>query len=304
MEDDATPTWTMRPGKALVIRSCRVEPREWSVFQTGTRPTPGKLYAYGNFEWPERIGAVVVPTAWDPRPTCGGGLHGLLWGQGNLGYLGTGSRDDGTAYMVVEVDEKDCVWVNDDKVKFPQCTIVHIGPWHECATLINTHAPWDVDRKAEFGALSAYPHATYAVNLEQMNKVSKTADGEYMEDVDERIAIPVGPLSTVYSSEVTEYIEPFHPQAGDPFAPTPAKRVPQVGFHTVAIDVDVPVRVLKSSTHDHYHLLIDVPMPWWKYRRLLRALMEAGIIERGYYSASLRREGTFLRLPWVKKGQS
>lgn len=293
------PTWTARPGKALVIRTCQTEPDGWFPNATET-PTPGRLYAYANFEWPEEIGAVVEPATWDPAPECGDGLHGLLWGQGNVGYLGTGSRDDGTAYMVVEVDEKDCVWVHDDKVKFPRCTIVHIGPWHECATMINTYAPMGVQRKVEFEDLSAWRHATYAVNLERIGRGAPDGHaGEYIEDVDERIAVPLGPLSTVFSSEVVDdgYVsDPWD----DPFAPTRLD-APAKGMHTVAIDVDHPVRVLPSTTPGHFHLLIDVPMPWWRYRRLLRALMKAGIIEPGYYSASVRRGATFLRLPWVRK---
>lgn len=75
------------------------------------------------------------------------------------------------------------------------------------------------------------------------------------------------------------------------------------GYHTVMIDVDLPARLIESSTEGHYHLYIDRPMRWWRYKRLLKALMRAGVIEEGFYKASLSRKATHLRPPWVEKGQ-
>lgn len=73
------------------------------------------------------------------------------------------------------------------------------------------------------------------------------------------------------------------------------------GFHAPALDVDLPCELRPSSTEGHYHLLIDKQMSWRRYRRLLRALMRAGVIERGFYRHSVRRKQSFLRLPHVKK---
>jgi hypothetical protein len=72
-------------------------------------------------------------------------------------------------------------------------------------------------------------------------------------------------------------------------------------MHKPCIDVDLPVRVYPSSTLGHFHLYIDKEMTWWNYRRLLRALVKAGIVERGFYKASLSRKATHLRLPWIRK---
>lgn len=72
-------------------------------------------------------------------------------------------------------------------------------------------------------------------------------------------------------------------------------------MHTVMVDIDHPVRVVESSTPGHYHLYIDVPVPWSRYEPLLAALANAGVIEEGYYRAAARREATHLRLPWVVK---
>lgn len=72
-------------------------------------------------------------------------------------------------------------------------------------------------------------------------------------------------------------------------------------MHAVTIDLDHPAKLLHSSTPGHYHLLIDVAMPWRKYRRLLRAMTKAGILEKGYYRAMVRRRATFLRRPGAYK---
>ena len=73
------------------------------------------------------------------------------------------------------------------------------------------------------------------------------------------------------------------------------------GMHTVMIDLDVPAKLVPSTTPGNSHLYIDVPLPWRKYRKLLAALGEAGILQEGYVKASIIRRCTALRLPWVKK---
>lgn len=72
-------------------------------------------------------------------------------------------------------------------------------------------------------------------------------------------------------------------------------------LHTVMLDLDVPARLVPSTTPGHSHLYIDVPMPWHKYQALLGALSMAGIIEPGYYAVSVRKRASMLRLPWIKK---
>ena len=42
-------------------------------------------------------------------------------------------------------------------------------------------------------------------------------------------------------------------------------------------------------------------MTWEQYVAILEALANAGVVEQGYYRASLLRKGTHLRLPWVRK---
>ena len=71
------------------------------------------------FKWPRR-GKVEAPD-WDPRPVCGGGLHGFLSGEGDGGLT---MWSDDAIWLVVKVDE----WVGlDGKVKFPRGYVVLAG---------------------------------------------------------------------------------------------------------------------------------------------------------------------------------
>lgn len=67
------------------------------------------------------------------------------------------------------------------------------------------------------------------------------------------------------------------------------------GMHMPALDIDLPCRLVESTTKGHYHLFIDKPMTWESYRLLLEALEELGIIEKGFLDASVARGASFLR---------
>lgn len=73
-------------------------------------------------------------------------------------------------------------------------------------------------------------------------------------------------------------------------------------WHQVVLDIDVPVKVLPSSTEGHHHLYIRHDMPWEDYVKLLDVLAEIGLVEEGYVEASKREGFTSVRLPWVTKG--
>jgi hypothetical protein len=67
------------------------------------------------------------------------------------------------------------------------------------------------------------------------------------------------------------------------------------GWHRPVIDIDHPIATVPTRTHGHHHLLIDVPMSWKQYRRLLRALYKAGLVERSYYKSAIKDHQTFVR---------
>lgn len=76
------------------------------------------------------------------------------------------------------------------------------------------------------------------------------------------------------------------------------------GNHAPAIDIDLPCRLVESSTPQHFHLYIDKPMPWKQYKKLLKALVKAGIVERGYYHMAKRKKASFLRVEGKPKSES
>ncbi len=74
--------------------------------------------------------------------------------------------------------------------------------------------------------------------------------------------------------------------------------------HMLLIDIDHPAYLVRSSTPGHFHLYVEVPggIDKRRYFNLLNALVDCGVIEHGYYKASMKRGYTTLRLPWIKKG--
>ena len=71
--------------------------------------------------------------------------------------------------------------------------------------------------------------------------------------------------------------------------------------HKPVLDIDIPCLLLDSSTPDNHHLFIDKEMSWRQYMRLLEVLGDVGILEPGYVHASINRNASWVRVPWVKK---
>lgn len=73
------------------------------------------------------------------------------------------------------------------------------------------------------------------------------------------------------------------------------------GLHSPAIPLTAPARLVPSSTDRHFHLYLDVPMGWPTYKRLLKALARAGVIEKNWAETSIKTGYTCLRPPWKNK---
>ena len=73
------------------------------------------------------------------------------------------------------------------------------------------------------------------------------------------------------------------------------------GRHAPAIDMDLPVLVVPSTTPGHSHVYIDHELSWDNYLRLLAVLVDVGLVQQGFYNSALRRGTTLLRLPHVAK---
>ena len=72
-------------------------------------------------------------------------------------------------------------------------------------------------------------------------------------------------------------------------------------YHMPILDIDYEAHLVPSTTPGHYHLYLNRYVTWRKYKRLLRALKNAGLIEEPFYRLSIQRGHTSARLPWVKK---
>jgi len=100
------------------------------------RTCAADMTARGGFRWPME-GPVAAPD-WDPAPVCGGGLHGLLWGEGNGQLL---SWEPGAKWLVVEVEKRAIVDLGGEKVKFPRGVVVHVGDQRSATEYLLARAP-------------------------------------------------------------------------------------------------------------------------------------------------------------------
>ena len=73
------------------------------------------------------------------------------------------------------------------------------------------------------------------------------------------------------------------------------------GSHMPVIDIDLPVRLVPSSTEGHFHLYIDVPMTLETYLAMLDAMVNAGVVDAAYVAHVRERGMSLCRPEWVKK---
>ena len=99
--------------KVLVLRQCNKD-----------------LKSYGGFQHPSS-GHVSAPD-WNPKPECGSGLHGFLYGEGD-GSLA--NYDPENKWLVLSVD-KDKIVDLSGKVKFPEGEVIFCGALAEAARYV------------------------------------------------------------------------------------------------------------------------------------------------------------------------
>lgn len=247
----------------------KMDPDTWPVVSFHSR-YDNVLRRAVDFVWPKEFGATVtLDEDFDPRPVCGKGLHGLLWGYGDESYLNF--EEMNLCWQILEVDEDVIVHVEGDKVKFPGGRMILSTPdRHLAVQFLHRHAPvLPENQEAYDKAVGKMPRRVFSQDF-QRNK-------RYENDTN-CIETNLGPMSNLVSS-----------------------RIKGSDLHAPVLDLDFPARTWESSTPGHTHLAMDVAIPWRKYKKFLKAAAKAGIIEEGYYRASVDRGGSYLRLPWVKK---
>ena len=67
------------------------------------------------------------------------------------------------------------------------------------------------------------------------------------------------------------------------------------GTHAPVIDLDFPARLLESKTPGHFHLYLDIELSYEDHFKLLKTLADIGLVEQGYYEASLNKGASFVR---------
>ena len=99
------------------------------------------------FQYPE-LGEVEAPD-FDPKPECGHGLHGFLWGKGNGAlafYTGT------EVWKVIAVEENgNLIHIDQEKVKFKNGTIVFSGTRKEATDFLRPLLPQEMVDKTIIG---------------------------------------------------------------------------------------------------------------------------------------------------------
>jgi len=113
--------YVVQRGHVLVLRCCRPD---------GT--------SHGGFRWPKS--GPVHADDWFPKPVCGGGLHGWLWGAGDVGASGGVHAMPDAIWLVLSVAEKSIVYLG-GKVKFPRAAVIFWGARADAVALVAAHAP-------------------------------------------------------------------------------------------------------------------------------------------------------------------
>ena len=99
------------------------------------RTTDANGRAFGGFQWPLEVGAIVTAPDWTPTPVGGGGLHGLLNGLGDGNLL---SFTTDAIWWIVEADNAVDLG---GKHKFQTCRIVAFGTRLEIAAQLYALVP-------------------------------------------------------------------------------------------------------------------------------------------------------------------
>src|SRR5580704_6058532 len=108
------------PEFCLILRTCN---SDMSAAHGFTWPSSGPVAApekwWGKGEKPHGC-----TLGWNPRPECGGGLHGLLWGEGSANYL---NWAESAKWLIVLARKDDVVEIDSTKCKFRAGEVLFVG---------------------------------------------------------------------------------------------------------------------------------------------------------------------------------
>lgn len=72
-------------------------------------------------------------------------------------------------------------------------------------------------------------------------------------------------------------------------------------LHWPVLDLDMPCHLIPSTHEGHFHLVIEHPMSWEQYVKLLKALRDASLLEPWFVNKSIERGYTAIRRPGILK---
>ena len=137
--------YAVPPGHVLALRVCAAGGVSWD-----------------GFCWPTKAGGYAEPKSWDPSPGCGFGLHGWLWGAGDIRAASkTMWLSPDSLWYVLEIAVADMVEVTESgggKIKCRRCRVVFVGARDEAVKIISAHAP--AGTAALFGTATAGDRGT------------------------------------------------------------------------------------------------------------------------------------------------
>lgn len=150
------------------------------------------MQAYNGFRWPKK-GYVKAPD-WKKTFQCGNGLHGLMQGQNNDAVWHFNGN-----FLALEVEASEIIDLG-DKVKFPQCNVIHSGTRESLFEFLDK-------RKINYGWQSAIiNNKTYGATVLAVDHATVTVGDGSKVTVGDYSKVFAGSESTVttgYSSEVT-----------------------------------------------------------------------------------------------------
>ena len=135
------------------------------VYLLRTSDKDGK--SHGGFQWPKE-GYVEAPD-WNPEPTCGGGLHGLPWGDGGWELLD--ATDYTRIWQVLEADAQDVVSIDGRKSKARCGNVIYSGNMADAMAKVLA-CQWRIDE------IVAVALADKAANTSSGNSSTAASSGD------------------------------------------------------------------------------------------------------------------------------
>ncbi len=67
------------------------------------------------------------------------------------------------------------------------------------------------------------------------------------------------------------------------------------------IDFAVPVKLVPSSSKNHFHVYLDVEMSWEEYQKLLEEMLDLGLLGADWVKMAIKQKMTTLIRPGLTK---